>query len=170
MPTRFALCAMMLMLIGLTSPAHGQWVERLAKSQMDGDETLTLIARGAPMKDRYGRTTRPSLVIRCSKKEADVYLNADMILDSHWRNDSTEIRLKFDDLQPIPMQSTISTDHQAAFFRYTGTAIEGLLKARRVLVEFTPHQTVAQVATINVRGLDKYLTKLKQHCGLPAES
>ena len=79
-----------------------------------------------------------SLVLRCQKRETDVYLSFGTVLEGY--DDGVMIRIRYDKEEPKEYFMNEATSLDAAFFVYPMEFIKEALRHKKMLVEFTPFQ------------------------------
>ena len=131
---------------------------------MDNKETLSVLAlaKKDPLREKLRQLT-PMLFIECSRGDLRIYLSAGTTLE---RDRSTHIagRIRYDDTEAESLLGELSRNFQAIFLANAQEHLDRLLKARRLLIEFTRFQGGKQIAEFDVAGLDRHLPLLKQHC------
>jgi len=157
-----AACAFLL----VAGSASAAWRADVDRSPIDNKDTLLVYvpAKKDPLREKLRRDT-PVLFIRCSQGDLQIYLSAGTVLE---RDPQTHIagRIRYDDADAESLLGELSTNYQAIFMAYAQEHLDHLLKARRVLVEFTPFRDGKQIAEFDVAGLDRHLPLLRQHCRL----
>ncbi len=152
-----------LLVVGSASAA---WRADVDRSPMDNKDTLLVYVPAR--KNSLGRKSvqdTPTIYIRCSRGDLQIYLRTGTVLE---RDPQTHIagRIRYDNAEAESLLGKLSTNYQAIFLAYAREHLDHLLKARRVLIEFTPFRNGKQIAEFDVTGLDRHLPLLTQHCRL----
>jgi len=145
----------------IATPTSAIWVADVKTSPMDGKKTLLLRVQ-APKTSRS-----PTLTIQCERGILELVFNARTVLDQTTADqERPSIRMKYDDAPARRVFGNRSTDYQAVFIEAPILHMPALLKAKRVLVEFSPLMKNQIIAEFDVAGLRDYSDLLKQHCRL----
>jgi hypothetical protein len=114
---------------------------------------------------RPERSCGPMLVVRCREGEFAAYVSTDIVLDSDPEEDSTPLRLRWDDSPAVEARGSISTSRQSVFIVGPVTFVNrGLVTSNRLRVQFHPYDSSARVASFNVAGFARYLPPFKKAC------
>lgn len=152
----------------IATPAFGAqrpegWSVQVSRSKMDDqDRWFAVLFAAQPIEGRGQRT--PSISLRCQNGKTELYANSTLVLDSF--RSAAAIRIRFDEQAAERITGSLSTDHQAFFFRDAQKWVPRLTAARRVFVEFDPYNRAPVVAEFDVTGLDQHSDAISKHCGV----
>lgn len=139
------------------------WTVRISRSKMDDQDRWFAIAFASqPVEGRGQRP--PSISLRCQNGKTELFADSTLILDS--LRSSASIRIRFDEQPAERATGSLSTDHQAFFFREAHKWVPRLSAAKRVLVEFDPYNRAPVVAEFTVTGLEQHSDAISKHCGV----
>jgi hypothetical protein len=126
-----------------------EWILNDFKDEMDNTPIVILTKSGA------GGT---SLVIRCAKHKTQAYVDTDTVVDS------SGVRIKFDQAQPLRQSWARSTDYKALFAPDAVTLARELVKTKTFMIEFTPFQEGTRAISFDVSNLGAKLQKIAEAC------
>ena len=143
------------------TPSIGNWYVSSKTSQIDDSKKITLILEADDsITTAFGKVT-PSLVIRCSEAETNVFIGWKVYLGL----DQTEILTRFDSTQAQTKTWSISTDHKAAFVQGSDVAFaKKMMNHGKLLAQVTPYAEVPVTATFNIEGLREAIKPLRNAC------
>lgn len=145
-------------------PPKPEWVVREEASRMDGSPTVFMsLLSDEPVRNSYGGSSRPMMVVRCREKTTSVFFNSDWFLGS-----DTQVMYRLDQDRPVTQVWNASTDNKAAGLWNGGLAIpflKSLMGKQALLVRVTPYREVAVESSYNIAGLEKVIAPLRKACG-----
>lgn len=141
--------------------ALGKWNVREEKSPIDDSLNVHLfVTSNETVRSGYS-TVKPSLHIRCSENETNVFLNWGLYLGL----EKTKMLTRFDKEKATMSSWSISTNNEAVFVR--GNDIEfakKVMKHQKLLVKVTPFGENPIVATFDISGLSEAIKPLREAC------
>lgn len=142
------------------------WQISRSVSEMSNTKTIIIgISAESPIQ-AWLSTPTPKLIIRCKEKSTDVFVNTGTAAQPEYGNyDSATVRLKLDDDTPYKEEWNESTDKEALFAPRAVNLARKLVKAKKFLFEFTPHNANPQIAKFDLNGIEKYLPEVANTCG-----
>jgi hypothetical protein len=160
--------------------AGEKWHVVESRSPMDDTKTyaLTLDAKEA-VESIQSIRARPSLVIRCQQGKTDVYVVTHVLPKPHFEIEGAyEVRLRVDQEEAEEMFWKLGQDRVTLFapvevvkgggvgerHAFTVEFTKRLAAAQTLFFEFTPELGNPVVVQFDVRGLGKYIDKLRQEC------
>lgn len=156
---------------GAPVSAADQWQVHEDSSPMDGSKRVVISRDAENDIEGWLRSKRPSLVVRCQEGKTDAYLVTGMPASVEYGTDSHTVRLRFDDGKPTTQHWSESTDHEALFAPNAVQLAKQMVKAKTLVLQFTPFSASPAVARFNLQGFGSYLGKVSGACGwqLPEE-
>lgn len=135
------------------------WINSEEESKIVDSANVTLILSANEKIYRdYGMPVRPTIIIRCKDNKTDAYIVIGNMLDS---NKST-IRLDSDKVFSMTMSKSMGG--KALFFRKPISIINKMLGYNKLSFQFTPYNSVPQVITFNIEGLNEEVEPLRKSC------
>ncbi|GAA3704107.1 hypothetical protein GCM10022421_08660 [Oceanisphaera sediminis] len=140
------------------------WLKQQGVSDVDDSPyvVLSTLSDERP-KDRYGRTTWPSLVIRCLENTTAIYVDWERYLGIG----DTRVTYRIDDNKAVTRSWNISTDNQSVGLWRGGQSIPVIKKmigSQKLLVRVTPYGDNAYTVTFYTAGLKEDLAQLRKAC------
>lgn len=153
-----------------TSPAVAsgpQWGLSEGKGEMDGSPRVVLAIDADGKVEGWLSSKVPTLVVRCSEKRTEVYVNTGLRASVERGGDleSHTVRLRFDDGEPVTQAWSEGTDGKALFAAGSVDLAKRIAKAKALRFQFTPHNASPAVATFPVAGADTLVPKVATACG-----
>lgn len=127
----------------------GGWVLLESSNKIDDTPIVSLTKSG---------TNGTSLVIRCSNRKTEAYIDADTVVDNGG------VRIRFDQSAPVQQGWERSTDYRGLFAPDAVTFARELAKAKTFMIEFTPFQEGTRTVTFDVSELESKLQKISEAC------
>jgi hypothetical protein len=125
---------------GSSEPTN--WVKTETISQMDGTKEILLMTSAIGRPGGF-------LVVRFKGRKLDVYVNTGDMVD----DESSSVRIKFDDGAPVRQTWTRSTDYKAVFSPYPLDLLTRLQLSNKFFLEYRPYQRVPDTIAFNAAGL-----------------
>jgi hypothetical protein len=114
----------------------------------------------------WQRQAHPSLVVRCSSKEIEVFVFIESAARIEAQDENHTVRLTFDNEPEVTERWPDSYQHNA-LFAPDGAAFTGrLTHASTLKFGYTPHNAGRVVAEFHVSGLADRLDSVARQCGL----
>jgi type VI secretion system protein VasI len=146
------------------APAGGKWQIREETSSFDDSPTvLLLLDAEAEISGPVG-SYLPALVLRCQERTTEVLVLVGMQPDVEGISDTATTRLRFDTEEAQTLQAGKSTDGHTLFLDPAGALIESMLRADKLVFEFTPFSAVPAEMTFDLRGLGNVIEPLRAAC------
>lgn len=143
----------------------GKWSVTEDTNEMDGTKRIALHLDAENEISGYIGKHTPTLIIRCIKKETDVFVNVRMQVQSNWEYRTSKVRTKFDDAAPSAQWWNAAQGGDALFAPQAVSFAKKLARSKTFMFEFSPFQRTEETVTFDVRGLDKHLGKIASACG-----
>lgn len=139
----------------------GKWNVHEEKSPIDDSFNVHLfVMSNKTVKSGYN-TVKPSLHIRCSENETNVFLNWGLYLGL----EKTKMLTRFDKEKATMSSWSISTNNEAVFVQ--GNDIEfakKIMKHQKLLVKVTPFGGNSVMTTFDISGLSEAIKPLREAC------
>lgn len=143
----------------------GKWQVSRDHSQMDDSKRVVLVLPADNTISGYLKTYQPLLVIRCQENKTDLYVDIGVSPNPELGlyNQHT-IRLRLDEGKPFKERWSQATSGDALFAPQPIGLARKMVKGERMLFEFVPYNSNAQIAEFDIRGLKPYLAELSETC------
>jgi hypothetical protein len=133
----------------LTAKADNDWELVDTTDPMDNTPKITLMKSG---------TNDSELIIRCAKHKTEAFINTKKVIDNG------EVRIKFDQGQPLRQSWSKSTDYTALFAPDAISFARELADAKTFMIEFTPFQEGERSISFDVLNLGPKLKPISDAC------
>jgi hypothetical protein len=142
--------------------AASRWTGGITgRSKMDDSQTAVYRLPANNVISGWLRKARPVMIARCQESEPDLYIVWGM--PAHVESgDSRTLRIRIDNETAETDYWGESTDNNSLFAPDAALFMNRLATARTVRIEFTPFQSVPQVATFDARGFSGPLQTLRK--------
>lgn len=148
--------------------AVAQWRVSEDASAMDGSKQVVLTRDAENDIQGSYHSERPSLIVRCKEGKTEVYMVTGMSASVEYDTESHTVRVRFDDGRPTTQHWSESTDHNALFAPNAVQLAKQLVRAKTLVIEFTPFDASPAVTRFNLQGLGTHLEKVASACGWQA--
>ena len=155
------------------SPAKATQIENVNKSnwQTSKDESIMGDAKNVYIstqakilhENRFGRSLRAALYIRCQRGTTDLLINFDTNIDADLYDATVEY--KIDDGKIIKNIWSLSKDFEAIFARKPIALIKTLIKAKRLTVRVQSQFGGALETYFDLEGLAEAIKPVQECCG-----
>lgn len=99
-----------------------------------------------------------TLIIRCAKRKTEAYVDTATITGN------ADVRIRFDQSQPVRQSWTRSTDDKALFAPDSVSFARELAKAKTFMIEYTPFESGERTITFDVSKLESSLPRISEAC------
>lgn len=147
--------------------AVSEWIVNEQTSPIDDSKTVVLRTESMePVMGRFGRNSRPSLILRCHENTTVMYLS----FDEHHMADSQgygRVTMRVDQQDAVRRDMLASTDHKALGLWNGGRSIpviRTLLDADVLTVRVTPYSESPITVQFPVGGLEEAIVPLREAC------
>lgn len=145
----------------ITTPAFGQsWHVTRSRSGMTDDSSLVVQRLSDnTIRDQLDQPTQALIVVRCLEKKFEIYVVGRRVLDEG------EVRVRWDDGEPVSVRADRSTDMGAMFVMQPDSFfLGGMLHHNRVRIELKPYDAPAVTASFPLAGLRTFLAEFTRDC------
>jgi type VI secretion system protein VasI len=146
-----------------------EWLASTEKSPID-DSTNVFLSTIAekPISGWLTQKTRPLLHIRCKENKTNVFIDLGVGPENtsgSYGDKYAFVTFRFDNDKARKEKLGVSTDRKALFFsgRHIPTA-KKMMKHERLLITFTPSNSVPQTTTFDLKGLSDKIKPLRKAC------
>lgn len=144
-----------------TSGGSGSWQVQETVSPVDDSRTVIAGLEGTPIKDKFGRASKPTMILRCKENSTDAYIAFSDFLGS----DDTSVLSRWDEEKAQTSSWSISTDHHAVFFPNAIAAIKKIRTSGKLLVQLTPYSESPVMSTFDLSGAAAATAGISDACG-----
>ncbi|HML94178.1 MAG TPA: type VI secretion system-associated protein TagO [Thermodesulfobacteriota bacterium] len=143
----------------------GKWQISRDHSSMDDSKRVVLGLPAENIISGYLQTYQPTLIIRCQENKTDLYVNIGVSPNPELGlyNQHT-VRIRLDDGKPFSERWSQSTSGDTLFAPQPIALARKMVSANKMLFEFVPYNSNAQIAEFDIWGLKPYLTELSETC------
>lgn len=158
--------------VAVTSGAAGaqltDWKRYEPDDRMGDGRNIAFYAESSEKFPGTMSTSRPTLLIGCSKKKAKFVIMAEVQIqpDSNLEYGQRAARIKLDEAKPIRIVGSEANSGDAIYVGDAPGWIRRLAKAKFSLVEVTPFRHGPSTVKIAVAGLSAHAKEIAEHCGI----
>lgn len=143
------------------SKSYDNWTVTFEKSKIDDSKNVIIFTSSIDdIANKYGKSTKPILVLRCQENENNMYVLWEIFLGT----ESIPVVERIDKKKAQTSHWGISTDHTASFKRSPIGFIKSLSGAERLLLQLTPYGDNPKTAEFNITGIETIIEPLKNAC------
>lgn len=137
-----------------------------APSAMDDSPTVVFTLRADNEISGWLKKETPTLIVRCSEKRTAVYVENGMSPQPEYgKSNQASVRIRFDAAPAKAEVWTESTDNEALFSPQPIPFLRAMVKAERLLFQFTPFNSPPVIVEFTVRGFGDRLGVVQDTCG-----
>ena len=149
--------------LNLTPPVgtpDAGWILSESKDPLDDSPKVVLTVSASSGRTRFGEA--PNLVLRCSRKKTEAYINWNDFMGT----DAADVSLRVGHAPLSEMSWSLSTDNKATFYPASAVSfIKSLLDSDTLVARATPYEESPITAVFAVAGLSSKITSLETACG-----
>lgn len=139
--------------------SSGKWTVKIDVNPVDDSKRASMVLAADTGNSRFGDVV--SLIVRCSSRELNVYINWNDYL-----GDSAEVLTRVGSAKATTTRWPLSTDSQATFYpNNPKTFINQLLRVDRLVAQVTPYNESPVTAIFDLTGMDMALEPVRDACG-----
>ena len=140
---------------------NGKWDVSITTSEIDDSQKVILMLSSDNTILASYKTTRPTLILRCSENKTEAYVSWDTFLGTR----SAKILSRYDKEKAHTRSWGISTDNKASFAPGGNVSyIKKLLKHKKLLLQVTPYSDSPVTAKFDLRGINEAIKPLRKAC------
>lgn len=142
--------------------SSNQWEIIEETSKMDDNKVIVVSNKSIdPIQNKIGKQFHPNIVIRCSEKETDFYVNWDMFIGIN----NVEMTHRIDKEKAKTTYWNTSTDHTATFSNKPIAFVKSLYGHKNLVLRITPYNSNPRTAEFDITGIEEIIKPIAEECG-----